>query len=55
MINLDPYINEFISGNWLALSLFMALLKAIAILTPTVKDNKIHALLTEVFSLIRRK
>ena len=55
MINLDPYIMEFISGNWMAMTIFLTLLKGVAILTPSATDNKIHALLTELFGMFRGK
>jgi hypothetical protein len=53
MIALDPIINEFISGNWLAISIAMTLLKGVALLSPTAKDNKIHELLSGLFGQIR--
>jgi len=52
MFALDPYIIEFVGGNVLALTLFLALLKGIAKLTPTVWDDKISTLLSKVFGLV---
>jgi hypothetical protein len=52
-MNLDPYIVDFISNNWLALSLLLGLLKGVAVLTPSAKDDKIHELLTGLFGQIR--
>jgi hypothetical protein len=53
MPNLDPYITEFISGNWLAITIFLTLLKGVAIMTPSATDNKIHELLSGLFGQIR--
>ena len=55
MINLDPIIIEFISNNWFALTILLTLLKGIAVLTPNVKDDKLHTLLTGLFSQLRGK
>ena len=52
MIALDAYIIQFVSGNVLAITLFLALLKGIAKLTPTVWDDKIATLLAKVFGLV---
>jgi len=53
MINLDPYILEFVANNWLAMTILLGLLKGIAILTPSAKDNQIHELLVGLFGTIR--
>ena len=55
MINLDPYITEFVSGNWIALSLFLGTLKVIARMTSWVGDDAIYTLLSGVFNQIRGK
>jgi len=55
MIALDQYILEFVSQNWLALSLLLGLLKGVAILTPSAKDDKIHELLSGLFGQARGK
>ena len=54
MISLDPYIIQFVAGNVLALTLFLALLKGIAKLTKSVWDDKISTLLGQVFHLVPR-
>jgi len=53
VINLDPIIMEWISGNWLATTIALGLLKGLAILTPTAKDDKIHQLLSGLFGTLR--
>ena len=53
MINLDPLINEFVSKNWLACSIFLALLKSWAMISKNATDDKIHQLLSGLFTQIR--
>ena len=55
MINLDQYILAFVGQNWLTMSVALALLKAIALMTPGTKDDKIHTLLSNLFYQIRGK
>ena len=55
MINLDPYITEFVGNNWIALSLFLGTLKIIARMTSWVGDDAIHTLLSGVFNQVRGK
>ena len=55
MINLDPYITEFVGNNWIALSLFLGTLKVIARMTSWVGDDAIHTLLSGVFNQVRGK
>lgn len=49
----DPYVIEFIRGNWLSLSMFLALLKGLAVLTKGVHDDKIVTLLQTVLGMGR--
>ena len=53
MINLDPYIIEFISGNWITMTLALGILKIVAKLTPGVLDDSIVTLLSGVFGMVR--
>lgn len=53
MIALDPIILDFVSNNWLAITVFLTLLKGVAILTPSATDNKVHELLIGLFGLLR--
>jgi len=54
MIGLDQYVISLINGNWLTITLALGLLKIIAQLTPGVLDNKIHTLLSGIFSSVRK-
>jgi len=53
MIALDQHILKFVADNWLAMSIFLGLLKSVAILTPSATDNKIHELLSSLFGQVR--
>jgi hypothetical protein len=53
MIALDQYILDFVSQNWLAMTVLLTLIKGIAVLTPSATDNKIHELLSGLFGQIR--
>ena len=55
MINLDQYIVEFVSQNWIALSLFLGGLKVVAKMTTWVGDDAIHTLLSGLFNQILGK
>jgi len=55
MINLDQYIVGFVGQNWITLSLFLGLLKLVSKWTDWVGDDKIHTLLSGLFSQIRGK
>lgn len=52
MIAMDAYIIEFVSNNWITLSLGLGMLKIIAKMTPWVHDDDIHTLLAGTLHLI---
>jgi len=51
MFSADPYVLEFIKGNLLSLSMLLALLKGLAILTESVHDDKIVTLFQKVLGM----
>ena len=51
MFSADPYVLEFIKGNWLSLSMLLALLKGLALLTPSVHDDKVVSLIQKVLRM----
>jgi len=53
MIALDHYILDFVKNNWITIWLGLTLLKGMAIITPTTKDDKIVTLLSNMFGTIR--
>ncbi len=52
MFSLDAYIIEFVSGNWISLSLALGMLKIIAKITPWDHDDSLYTLLAGVMGMI---
>ena len=55
MIKLDPYIVEFISNNWMALTILLTFLKGIAMMTKSTTDDKIVTMFANLFGSLRGK
>lgn len=53
MFSMDKILLEFIGQNWMSLYLLITLLKGIALLTPSVKDDKIVTLMAQVYNVLR--
>jgi hypothetical protein len=53
MIKSDPFILEFVSGNLIAIGLFLGFLKGIAKITKSTIDDKIVTLITNLFSSLK--
>ena len=49
MINLDAYIVEFITNNYLTIGVVLGILKVIAVETSWAADDKIIQILTGIF------
>ena len=54
MLSLDPYILDFIGGNWLAIGLLLILLNGLCEIIPGEIDNKIVAILKRMLTFARR-
>ena len=54
MISLDPYILEFIGGNWLAIGLLLILLNGLCEIIPGEIDDKLVAVLKRMVTFARR-
>ena len=54
MFSCDPYVMEFVSGNWLSIGLGLILLDGLAELTKGEGDNKIVAILKRMVTFTRR-
>ena len=50
---MDKYVLEFVGNNWMSLYLLITLLKGIALLTPSVTDDKIITMLSQVYGSLR--
>ncbi len=53
MIDTNTMVLAFISQNWIGILVAINLLKGIAILTPSVKDDQLVTLLSQTFDGIR--
>lgn len=54
MFSIDPYILEFIGGNWLAIGILLILLNGLCEIIPGEIDNKIVAILKRMVTFARR-
>ena len=54
MISIDPYVIEFVGGNWLSISLALILVDGLAELTKGEGDNKVVAILKRMVTFTRR-
>ena len=54
MISIDIYVMEFVSGNWLSISLALILIDGLAELTKGEGDNKVVAILKRMVTFTRR-
>ena len=54
MISIDPYILDFIGGNWLAIGLLMVLLNGLCEIIPGQWDNKFVAILKRMVTFTRQ-
>lgn len=52
MISIDAYIIDFVSGNWIFLSLAVGMLKIVAKMTPWDHDDSLVTLLAGVMGMI---
>ena len=53
MIALDGHIIDFVSGNWLTMSVALGFLKIVAKLYPGAKDDEIVQMIGDMFKLFR--
>ena len=53
MIAMDGYIIDFVSNNWLTMSVALGILKVAAKLYPGSKDDEIVQMIADIFKLFR--
>ena len=53
MIDSNTMVMAFFSQNWIAILVMLNLLKGIAILTPSVKDDKVVSMLSSTYDEIK--
>jgi hypothetical protein len=51
---MDAWIVAHVGENWLTIYLFLTLLKGIAILTPSVTDDKVVTMLSNMYDAVRK-
>ena len=54
MISIDTYITEFITNNYITITLILGILKSIAIETSWAGDDKIVQIITGMFNKRKR-
>jgi hypothetical protein len=55
MFSLDKLLLDFIGQNWMSLYILITLLKGMALLTKSTKDDKIVTMLSNMFDTVRKK
>jgi hypothetical protein len=50
---MDAIILKFVGENWMTLYLALTILKGISIITPSVTDNKIYTMFSNVYNSLR--
>lgn len=50
---MDQWLLRFIGDNWMTIYVALTLLKGVALLTPSVTDDKIISLLSQTYSVLR--
>ncbi len=50
---MDDYLLHFVKNNWITLYVLITALKGVAIMTPSVKDDKIVSLITNLYDVLR--
>ncbi len=53
MIDTNKIIIEFFGQNWIGILIAINLLKAIAVLTPSNKDNDVVQLISDTFDMVK--
>lgn len=54
MFSFDKVLLDFVGANWMSLYVLITLLKGVALLTPSTKDDKIVTLLSNMYKGIRK-
>ena len=51
---MDAWLLKFIGENWMTIYLALTLLKGVALMTPSVKDDQIITLLSNAYGVLRK-
>ena len=55
IIAIDPYVIGFVKNNWVTITLFIGLLKGVAVLTPGTTDDKVATLIGNLLGIVKTK
>ena len=50
---MDDYLLYFVKNNWITLYVLITALKGIALMTPSVKDDKVVTLISNIYNVLR--
>lgn len=53
MISIDPILLDFLDKNAITIGFLLAILKGVAMITPSTTDDKIYTLLSNVFGAFK--
>jgi hypothetical protein len=51
---MDAWLMKFVGDNWMTIYLAMTMLKGVALITPSVKDDQIITLLSTAYGAVRK-
>ena len=52
--SLDKILLDFIGNNWMSLYILITFIKGVALMTPSVKDDKIATLISQIYNAMRK-
>ncbi len=50
---MDDYLLHFVKNNWITLYVLITTLKGIALMTPSVKDDKVVTLISNLYNVLK--
>ena len=50
---MDDYLLHFVKDNWITLYVLITALKGVALMTPSVKDDKVVTLISNIYNVLR--
>jgi len=51
---MDAWLLKFVGDNWMTIYLALTMLKGVALLTPSVKDDQIITLVSQAYGAVRK-
>lgn len=50
---MDDYLLHFVKNNWITMYVVITALKGVALMTPSVKDDKVVTLISNIYNVLR--